>query len=822
MNNRINFTDELKRSYLDYSMSVIVNRAIPDVCDGCKPVQRRILYAMIEGGYLWDKPYKKSAKVVGDVLGKYHPHGDSSIYDALVRMAQDFSMSVPLIDGQGNFGSIDGDTAASMRYTETKLAKIAKYLLQDHDKDTVDMIPNYDNSLEMPAVLPVYFPNLLVNGANGIAVGMATSIPTHNLHEVIDATCALIDDPDLTVEQLMHYIQGPDLPTGGVISDRLAILNMYREGRGSITVSGVMEIENDDLVITEIPYQVSKSRLIEQIVDLTQTEDFKEISVVRDESNCDGIRVVIELKRGANPDIIRRNLFLRTQLQVAMHVYMLALDEGVPRQLGLKDILSLFIKFRDQTVVRRTSYLMRNAKARAHILWGLMLAVSKLDEIIACIKGSASTEDARNNLMRIEWRKDQVAKHVDLNRIDSVTTTNHMSLSEIQAKSILEMRLQSLTGLEQDKIINELSELHKKIDQLQHLLDSQAERFKLIKAEMTQIRSEFKSPRRSRIEAISAQTDELSLIEQEDCVITITHRGYIKRVSLETYRTQKRGGRGKQGALESDPVEHMSVANTHQDVFIFSSSGYVYSMPVYKIPEAMPNTMGRAIVNILDLDKNEKVAAVLPLNNDSSTATLVFITSKGYVRRNAIADFASIRKNGKVAIRLEDNEYLSSVIIANPEDELMITSSAGKSARISVADLRVFNSRTSRGVVGMSLGSDEIVVSVTLISEANRVADACILTITARGFGKRAKVSEYRSTNRGAKGVTTTIVNAKTGPVIGAYQVMDDDEVLLMNNKGQIIRCSINDVRVTNRRTEGVHLAKLNDADKIVHAFIIR
>ena len=812
MNEKINFTDELKRSYLDYAMSVIVNRAIPNAADGCKPVQRRILYAMIEGGYLWDKPYRKSAKIVGDVLGKYHPHGDHSIYDAMVRMAQDFSMSMPLVDGQGNFGSIDGDSAASMRYTESRLAKIAKYLLQDHDKDTVDMVPNYDNSLEIPAVLPAYFPNLLVNGASGIAVGMATSIPTHNLHEVIDATCALIDNENLLTEDLMKYIQGPDLPTGGVISDYKSILDIYKTGRGSVTVTGTAKVEDGDIIITEIPYQVNKSRLMEQIVDLTQTDEFNEISTVRDESNCDGIRIVVEIKRGGNAEVICRNLFLKTQLQTALHVYMLALDDGVPKQLSLLDILKIFIRFRENTVVRRTSFYMRNAQARSHILCGLVLAASRLDEIISTIKNSANGEQARQNLMAIKW--DDIAN----DELKDIIGTEDLHLSEAQSKSILEMRLQSLTGLEQGKIMDELRELQKKMADLQQILSDQSTRRELMKSELRQIKAEFKAPRRSVIEMVSEEFDALSTIAEEDCVITISHRGYIKRVSLETYRTQKRGGRGKQGASETDPVEHMLVANTHQEIFLFSSSGYVYSMPVYKIPEATPNTMGRALVNLLALEKTERIAAVLPVVKNGDGLTLVFTTSKGYVRRNAIEDFANIRKNGKIAIKLEEGEILSSVVIAKPEDELMITSSGGKSVRISVGELRIFNSRTSRGVVGMNLGKDEKVVSVALISKD----DECILTITARGFGKRAKLQDYRSTGRGAKGVSTTTINAKTGPVIGAYQVKDDDEILLMNNKGQIIRCSVSDVRVTGRRTEGVCMARLTDDAILVHGFVIR
>jgi DNA gyrase subunit A len=821
MSRKIDFTEELKKSYLDYSMSVIVNRAIPDAFDGCKPVQRRILYSMAESGYFWDKSYKKSARVIGDVLGKYHPHGDSAIYDAMVRMAQDFSLSITLIDGQGNFGSIDGDSAASMRYTESRLAKISKYIIQDYDKDTVDMIPNYDNSLEMPSVLPASFPHLLVNGANGIAVGMATSIPTHNLHEVLDATCAFIDNPNITVKELMNYIKGPDLPTGGIISDPASIAKIYQEGRGSIIVRGVASIEDGVIIITEIPYQVNKSRLIEQIVDMSQLEDLQDISTVRDESNCDGIRIVIELKRNANPEIVCKNLYLRTQLQTSLHVYMLALDRGVPKQLGLIDILEIFVKFRDEVIIRRTSYYMRNSKSRAHILWGLALAVSKLDEVIQCIKLSTNNENARHNLMKLTWDKKDILPYINMIGDSSYNGLEHINLSEVQCKSILEMRLQSITGLEQEKILNELNELSSKILDLQSLLDSREKRYDLMKSEMGQIRSEFKSPRRSKIEYLDLDESDLSMIEEEDCVITVSHRGYIKRVPLEVYRTQKRGGRGKQGALQSDPIEHMIVANTHQEILLFSSTGYVYSMFVYKIPSAMPNTVGRAIVNIIQLEKHEKVAAALAVKSDENS-TLLFITSKGYVRRNAIKDFEGIRKNGKIAIKLEDGEELSSVMVVSNDDEVMITSSAGKTTRFPVSEVRIFNSRTSRGIRGMTLAKDEIVVSITLVSEDHRKLDSNVLTVTEKGFGKRAKISDYRTTSRGTKGVTTTIVNKDTGPVVGAYQVSEDDEILLMNNKGQIIRCAVNEIRVVSRRTKGVHLVKLNEGDTIVHAFVIK
>ena len=800
-------------------MSVIVSRAIPDACDGCKPVQRRILYAMMEGGFLWDRPYKKSAKIVGDVLGKYHPHGEGAIYDALVRMAQDFSMSMKLIDGQGNFGSIDGDPAASMRYTEARLAKLSKYILQDHEKDCVDMVMNYDSSVEIPSVLPASFPNLLVNGANGIAVGMATSIPTHNLSEVIDATCAFIDNRDISLPELLQYLKGPDFPTGGVISDDGSIFKIYSEGRGSVILRGIAEIEKDDIVITAIPYQVNKSRLIEQIADLAQDGTLEDVTNVRDESNLDGIRIVVESKRGTNVEILRRNLFVKTLLQTSVHAHMLALDNGIPRQLNLRDMLEVFVNFRDKVIIRRTDYFMKNAKARVHILCGQLLALEELDQIIACIRKAGNPEQARERLAQIRWDRKCIQEYMKLD--DTINPNlDYVTLSEVQIKSIMEMRLQSLTNLERDKVTNELADLENKMRQLQVLLDSQDARFNTMKDELALIKGEFGIPRRTEIERFYEIEGDLHLVQQEECVITVSHRGYVKRVSLEQYRTQHRGGRGKQGATEADPIEHFIVGNTHASAILFSTHGYAYALPVYKIPEATPNTIGRSLKNIIEFrSQDERIMAALAVTSVENDFTLVFVTSKGYVRRNAIADFLGIRRNGKLAIDLESGETLASVVIAAPDSELLITSSDGKSARIAVSALRIFSSRSSRGVIGMSVKEGESIVSVTLIEPGS---DVQILTVTARGFGKRAFVSKYRATSRGAKGVSTTVVSKDTGPVVGAYRVSENDELLLMNTRGQIIRCSVNEVRVTDRMAKGVYLAKLDPGDHIAHVFIIQ
>ena len=889
----LDFTEEMPRSYLDYSMSVIVARAIPDAFDGLKPVQRRILYAMSESGYFWDKPYKKSTSTVGEVICKYHPHGEATVYDAMVRMAQQFSMSSPLIDGQGNFGSIDGDEAASMRYTESRLAKISKYLIQDYEKDTVDMIPNYDGSLLMPSVLPAGFPNLLVNGGNGIAVGMATSIPTHNLHEVIDATCAFIDNPNISVLELMNHIKGPDFPTAGILSDPSLIRKFYEDGKGSFVMRGVVDIEDGHIVIKEIPYQVNKSDLMDKIVELSQTEDLKPfISVVRDESTCEGIRIVIECSKNSEPERICNQLYSKTQLQMSFHARMVALDNGIPKQLSLIQILRIFVEAREKIIIRRTEFFLRVAKARAHILWGLALAVSKLDEVIACIKSSKNPEAARINLMSISWEKATILPYIILigetPPASKEDNPDFISITEVQARSILEMRLQSLTGLERDKLLAELEELGVRIKGLQELLDSREKRFELMKSEILQIKADSKAPRRSKIQYLNVDFEDIAAVKEEDCLITISHRGYVKRVPLEVYKIQKRGGRGRQAALQSDPVEHMFVANTHDDILIFTNFGHVYRMPVYRVPSGMPNTIGRAIVNILTMKKGEKIAAVLPLDGQISAAGkknknweaeteeevedlnneqieleenesqvdseasaeedeseneldletetkisensividekqlyLLFVTSRGYVRRNLIEDFSQIRKNGKTAIKLEEGEYLSSVNLIRGGDEVMITSSSGKSLKMSVLEVGVIKSRTSKGVIGMSLKKTERVVSVTIISKEQRQGDETILTVTSKGFGKRAKISDYRTTSRGAKGVISTAVTSETGPVIGAYQVSDSSCLLLMNSRGQMIRCMVNDIRVANRVTRGVHLVKLDPEDSIVHAFVI-
>ncbi len=813
------FEKEMKQSYLDYAMTVITNRAIPNAADGLKPVQRRILYAMIDGGYTWDKPYKKSAHIVGDVLGKYHPHGDSAVYDAMVRMAQPFSMNIPLIDGQGNFGSIDGDKAASMRYTEARLAKISQYLLKDYDKNTVNMEENYDNSLLIPSVLPVQIPNLLVNGASGIAVGMATFVPPHNLGEIIDATCALLDNSNLSTEELMEYVPGPDFPSGCTIFASSGLRKMYETGRGSFVVRGEIKQEKADLlVITEIPHAVNKIKLIEQIVDLVANQDLEDIDTVRDESTYSGIRIVLELKKRAMPDVIIHKLYNLTSLQTSVHTNMLALHKGQPKVLTLKDALHIFIEFRDNVLVRRTLFYLKQDKQKAHILWGLSLALSKLDEVIHIIKSSQTVAEARERLMKIVWPWNQVLPYLQCIH-ENISNESEYSFSDVQVKAILDLKLQALTGLEREKLWNSLQELGKNIKYYKELLEDQNMRFALIREEMQCIRTHFSRKRLSKIDYSSYDNVEEDFIKQEDMVVTISHSGYVKRLPLDTYRVQKRGGRGKQGSLNS-PISHLFVANTHQEVLFFSMLGKAYSTKVYKLPVATTQSMGRALVNFFPFTKSERIAAVLAiplLKNEEYT--LIFITSKGYVRRNDISDFENLRANGKIAIKLDDDESLIGALLAEPSDEILLTSSNGKSVRFEISTLRIFHSRSSRGVKGMVLDENAYVVSATLLNRTN--VASYILTVTENGYGKRAKIDDYRKSNRSTRGVLTTLVTKLTGPVIGAFNVSEDDDLMIMNSQGQVIRLSMSEVRIANRRTQGVKLVKMNQDVLVSHVFVI-
>ncbi|WP_187440002.1 DNA gyrase subunit A [Candidatus Cytomitobacter primus] len=815
------FEDELQSSYLDYAMSVIASRAVPDAYDGLKPVQRRILYSMIETNCVPENPHRKSARIVGDVLGKYHPHGEAAIYDAMTRMAQDFSIYSPLIDGQGNFGSIDGDKPASMRYTEARLSKIAKYLLEDYDKNTVDMHPNYDNTLEIPEVLPARFPNLLVNGASGIAVGMATFIPTHNLSEVINATCALIDDRTLNSIDLMQYLPAPDFPLGGIIFKNSGLIDVYTKGRGSFTVRGKMHHEQvnnrNALVITSIPYQVNKENLMDKIADLMQTEILGPIHTFRDESNKDGMRVVLELKKDAEPELIMNRVYKFTQMQIAMHVNMLALHNHKPKQISLKSSLNIFLDYREQVLIRKTKFFLNQDRVKAHVIWGLSLAVKKLDEVVYCIKTSQDSQEAQLRLQKMEWSWDDIKGY--LNCIsENCEPVDKYFFSEEQAKAILNLRLSRLTGLERDKLWNQLQLLGENITKYLHILNNESERFKIIKEDLEEINRLFGTPRRTELEINLEETTDESYIKSEEMVITLSTKGYVKSMPLSSYKLQKRGGKGKVGMDSDDPVEHMFVANTHQEVIFFSSFGYSYSMKVYKLPVVNAGqSKGRALVNLFPIDTNERIMSslALPLQIDDKQ-TIIFITSKGYVRRNTIKDFQGIRSNGKIAMKLESDEKLISAMICSEEDDILLTSSQGKVVRFSIKDVRVFNSRSSHGVIGMNLSGieDNTIVSATLINEKD---NSMILTISENGYGKRSTESNYRRSKRGAKGVSALDVTKKTGKVMGAYRIDNDSEILMMTENGQIIRCNSDDIRVAGRKTQGVRLARLDD-DKLFKA----
>ncbi|USO00710.1 MAG: DNA gyrase subunit A [Alphaproteobacteria bacterium] len=818
------FENELKWSYLDYAMSVISSRAVPDAYDGLKPVQRRILFSMIETNCVPEQPHKKSARIVGDVLGKYHPHGDGAIYDAMARMAQDFSLYIPLIDGQGNFGSIDGDKPASMRYTEARLAKITKYLLEDYDKDTVNMSPNYDGTLEVPDVLPVRFPNLLVNGTNGIAVGVSTLIPTHNLSEVIDATCALIDNPHLSSIDLMEYLPAPDFPLGGVIFRGSGLVDVYTKGKGSFIARGQIHEEQiggrNALVITSMPYQVSKESLLEKFEDLMQTDVLNQIHIFRDESNRDGMRLVLELKKDADPDMIINRIYKFTAMQSSIHVNMLALHKNKPIKLNLRSALSVFLDSREEVLIRQTRFFLHNDRVRAHVLWGLSLAVKKLDEVIHCIKSSQNTQEAQDKLQEMEWSWDDIKGYLKCIS-DHCERVDKYYFSEEQAKAILNLRLSKLTGLERDKLWSQLEELGSNIVKYLNILNNRSERFRIIKDDLNEIRANFGSERRTElVDPIGESSDE-DYVKLEDMVVTISSRGYIKRMPLSYYKLQKRGGKGKSG-MDSldDPVEHMFVANTHQEIIFFSSIGYSYSMKVYKLPMVNSSQQkGRALVNLFPFGDEEKIMSSLALpKHTSDDQTMIFVTSSGYVRRSKISDFEDIRSNGKIAMKLGDGEKLVSVMICNNNDDILLTASHGKVVRFKVSDIRIFESRASRGVIGMDLGDDHNqVVSATLINSGE---DSMILTVSKNGYGKRTNQSAYRTSNRAVKGFSALEVTQKTGKVLGAYKIQENNEILMMTEKGQVVRCESDNIRVAGRRTQGVRLARITD-DQLFKIIVI-
>jgi len=873
----ISIEEEMKRSYLDYAMSVIVSRAIPDVCDGLKPVHRRILYAMNESGCYYNKPYRKSARIVGEVMGKYHPHGDSAIYDSLVRMAQDFSLRAPLIDGQGNFGSVDGDSPAAMRYTESRMAKLAHYILDDIDKDTVNFKENYDGSEQEPVVLPAKFPNLLVNGAGGIAVGMATNIPTHNLGEVLDACCAYVDNHEITPNDLLEIVHGPDFPTGGIILGRTGIRSALLTGRGSVVIRGKVHVEDTKdkkqaIIIDELPYQVNKAKLVERIAELVKEKKIEGISDLRDESDRHGIRVVIELKKDAYTDVILNQLYSFTPLQTSFGVNMLALDRGQPKLMNLLDVIRAFVKFREEVVTRRTIFLLNKAKDKAHILIGLSIAVKNIDEVIALIRSSPDPDTAKQRLLERSWMANEVQGLISLVGDSRNEVTDGLCyFTDVQAKAILEMRLQRLTGLEYGKITAELEELGVEITDYVDILSSRSRLLNILKDEFLKVKDEFATDRKTSIEASEFEQDIEDLIPKEDMVITVTTGGYIKRTPLSTYRAQRRGGKGKSGITvrDEDLIVKIFTANTHDNVLFFSTVGKVYKLKVYKLPMANAQAKGRSLMNIFPLLEHEKIneVMILPGNEEAwDDLNIMFATDKGGIRRNSLDDFKSVQSNGKIAMKLQDDDKIIGVRLCYPSDHIFLAAMNGRCVRFPVEAVRVFKSRDSDGVRGMRLAAEDRLISMSVLSGAkfsiedrdnylkipleqrvalNQISDPAeaatllndvdygltndkifamakaeefILTLTENGFAKRSSAYEYRVTDRGGSGVVNIITSERNGNVVASMPIEPDDHLLMITNRGMVIRCPVKDVRISGRATQGVVVFKTATKEVVVSA----
>lgn len=855
----VTIEEEMKRSYLDYAMSVIVSRALPDVRDGLKPVHRRILYSMHEQGYDHSKPYRKSARIVGDVMGKYHPHGDVSIYDALVRMAQDFSMRLPLIDGQGNFGSMDGDPPAAMRYTEARLAKTTATFLNDIDKETVAFQPNYDGSEREPVVLPAQFPNLLVNGASGIAVGMATNIPPHNLREVIDATLYLLANRKAEIADLMKHIKGPDFPTGATILGSNGIRQGYETGRGSITIRSkvfIEEVRKDRraIIITEIPFQVNKSALVEKIAECVRDKRIEGISDLRDESDRDGVRVVVELQRTAVEDVVLNQLYRFTPLQSTFGINMLALSGGKPAQMNLKEILSAFIAFREEVITRRTKYLLSKARERAHVLIGLVLAVSNIDTIVTLIRKAKSPQDAQDKLRNKTWSAQEVMPYLKLLEEMGSAKAGKIQLTNEQIKAILDLRLHRLTALGRDEIGNELETLAKDIRYFLNILTSEKHLAEVLANELKTVKEEFGSERKTRIEESEAGAlEDEDLIQREDMVVTATHSGYIKRVPLTTYRAQRRGGKGRAGMTtkEEDFLTSVFVASTLTPVLFFSSAGLVYKLKVWKLPSATPQAKGKAIINLLPLGEANTIETILPLPEDEKTWAklhVMFVTSSGRVRRNLLSDFSHIMANGKIAIKLDKGDSLVSVQVCSEEDDVLLASAQGKSIRFAVRAVRLFKGRTSSGIRGMRLKEKDLIISMTILKRQNvsvserdqylraapwknergkatlksdrmailANAEEFILTVTANGYGKRTSAYEYRTKGRGGQGITNIETSRRNGPVVASFPVSSKDHVMMVTDHGKIIRMPVNDIRIASRGAQGVRLFNVSSGEKVM------
>ena len=830
----ISISDEMKKSYLDYAMSVIVSRALPDVRDGLKPVHRRILYAMYKGGYDWSKPYRKSARIVGDVMGNYHPHGDSAIYDSMVRMAQDFSMRVELVDGQGNFGSVDGDPPAAMRYTESRLSKSAELLLRDIDKETISFIPNYDESQLEPSVLPAEFPNILVNGAGGIAVGMATNIPPHNPVEVINACKALINNIDLTIEDLMEYVKGPDFPTSGFILGKSGIVAAYKTGKGGIVMRAKVEVISNDnakdkIIITEIPYQVNKSLLLEKIGELVRSKTIEGISDLRDESDRNGMRIVIDIKKDTQGDVVLNQLWKHTRLQSTFSINMLALDNGQPKQMNLKEILLSFNKFKQEVVLNRTKFLLNKARDRAHILTGLLVALKNIDEIIKIIRGSKDGDEAKLELCNKFWKANDIEKYIELiDDPDNKVIDGTYKLSELQAKAILDLRLQRLTGLESEKITLEINELSDSINQYLSIISNDDVLKKLIISEFDEAINKLNYERKTTITDSYVDQDDEDLIQKEDMVVTVSHRGYIKRVPLSTYKAQRRGGKGRSGMKmrDEDMVTSLFVTDTHTPILFFTSKGMVYQLKCHKLPIAAPQALGKAMVNLLPIDTSEKIQTVMPMPSEKDSwndLQILFATKNGNVRRNQLNDFVNIRQNGKIAMKLHNDDELVSVLPCNTTDNFFLATRLGKAIRCDINDVRIFVGRDSSGVRGIKLKPNDYVVSMSIV---NPDIKQYVLSVTENGFGKRTLVDDYRITNRGGQGVANIECSDRNGPVVSSYIVSSDDEIMLVTNVGKLIRLKVhenenNSIRVTGRKTQGVKLFDVSDDEKVVSVALL-
>ena len=871
----VDISEEMRRSYLDYAMSVIVSRALPDVRDGLKPVHRRIIYSMFENGYDYNRPFRKSARIVGDVLGKYHPHGDSSVYEAMVRMAQPFSMRVPLVDGQGNFGSMDGDSAAAMRYTEARLAKVAHSLIDDIDKDTVDFMPNYDETLQEPTVLPASYPNLLVNGANGIAVGMATNIPPHNLGEVLDACCAYIDNPEISIDDLINIGPGPDFPTGGLILGYGGAKSAYYTGRGSVMMRAKATIEElykdrEAIIVHEIPYQVNKAALITRIAELVKEKKIEGISEIRDESDRQGVRVVIEIKRDFQADVVLNQLYKFTPLQTSFGMNMLAINNGRPMMMNLKDIIQAFVEFREEIIRRRTIFELNKARDRAHVLVGLAIAVENIDPVIELIRNAPNPQEAKDALLRKAWPAGEVETLVKLiDEPDRKVENGTYRLSEAQAKAILDLKLQRLTGLERDKIHEELITIGEEIKECLSILASREKLYGIMRDEFVAIRDEYGTPRRTKIEDIEYDTDIESLIQREEMVVTVTEAGYIKRVPLNAYKAQKRGGKGKSGMATKDEdfVTRLFVASTHTPVLFFSSKGLVYKMKVYKLPLGSPTSKGKPFINLLPLDEGETITTVMKLpecEDDCKDMSIMFATSQGNVRRNSLMDFVNVQSNGKIAMKLDEGDKLINVRICHEDNDIMLAARSGKCIRFPVTDVRVFVGRNSTGVRGIKLAEGDEVISMSILlhsdatseerDEYARIAsaikrisaergdDSCvspedtgllnvlttekykemaereqfILSVTSTGYGKRTSSYEYRVTGRGGQGIANMEMSARNKEIVSSFPIEDDNQIMMVTDGGKLIRMPVKDIRIAGRKTQGVILFRTAENERVV------